>query len=89
MAESLVAIVGGKHSEISTPAQGVVDASMNAVVASAALLSGPGLRVHRFGGLSWGVLALSVIVALMAFTLPHAAWQGSRRTPALPPSPPQ
>jgi MFS family permease len=63
--------------DIRTPAQGVVDTSMNGIAALAALLSGPAFSVIGFGGLSSIAIGLSLPVFALASLLPRG-----RRDPA-------
>lgn len=60
--------------EIRVPAQGVVDTLMNGVAAGAAFLSGSVYVAIGFGGLSWGVVALALLLIIMGATLPRSVW---------------
>ncbi len=62
-------------SAIRTPTQGVVDTSMNGVAAIAAFAAGPAYVTVGFSGLSYGVIIFSVLLILMAITLPRAVWR--------------
>lgn len=64
--------------DVRVPAQGVVDTLMNGIAATAAFLSGPIYVAIGFGGLSWGVAILSVLMIVLSLTLSRAAWRVRR-----------